>query len=56
MSFDRWMQLVDRHLSALCGLSYLDLPDQPYRDAFDDGWDAGDYAAEVMDSMLSGEF
>ncbi len=53
MSFNRWMQLVDSHLSALMGISAYDLPDQPYRDAFDDGWDAGDYAAEVMETVLS---
>ena len=56
MDFSHWMDELDRHLYGLMGMSYMDLPDQPYRDAFDDGWDAGDYAAEVTDQMLSGEF
>ena len=54
--FSNWMSEVNAHLSALCGMTAYDLPDQAYRDAFDDGWDAADYAADVMDRMLSGEF
>ena len=35
MSFEQWMKKVDSHIIAICGLSYMDLADQPYYDWYD---------------------
>jgi hypothetical protein len=36
-NFKAWLKEVDNEVSALCGLSYLDLPDWMYHDSFDAG-------------------
>lgn len=36
MSFDAWFDAVDREIVAICGLGVNDLPDQPYRDWYND--------------------
>lgn len=37
MSFQKWMSEVDDVVNGFCGLSYNDLPDWRWRDAFNDG-------------------
>ena len=36
-SFDEWLHAVDAQVQARVGVSYLDLPDYCYADAYDDG-------------------
>lgn len=36
MRFEDWMNKVEDLVVASCGISTADLPDQPYRDWFDD--------------------
>lgn len=44
--FEAWMRDVDEYVQALIGLSVYDLPDQPYRDWFEDEMDEKE-AAEL---------
>ena len=37
MTFEQWMQLVDKEINNLTGLSSSDLVDCCYRDWYDDG-------------------
>jgi hypothetical protein len=36
-SFAHWMEKVDAHLGAMCGMSSGDLPDYCYHDAWEEG-------------------
>ncbi len=36
-SYENWSKDLDQQVQALCGMSYQDLPDQPYHDWYDDG-------------------
>jgi hypothetical protein len=51
-SFEGWMKQVDHWIEALMGCSVYDLPDQPFRDMYDDGYKprkaAGIIIAEQM--------
>ena len=46
MTFPQWMQKVDAEIEKICGLSSMDLADQPFHDWFDDGMDPAE-AAEL---------
>jgi hypothetical protein len=45
-SFVEWMKKVNRVVVSVAGLSVRDLPDQPFREWFDEGMDAHE-AAEL---------
>mgnify|MGYP001606131364 FL=1 len=36
-AYQQWMHKLEARIGARTGLSYLDLPDYAYRDAFEDG-------------------
>lgn len=36
-SFEEWKKQVDQAINRICGLSSDDLPDQPYRDWYEEG-------------------
>lgn len=46
--FAEWMTDVDRTITQITGLSYLDLPDWNYAEAFRGGMDSLDAAEEVL--------
>lgn len=46
--FDIWMGQVDMAVHDTVGLSVYDLPDYPFRDAFEDGLDPEGVAEEVL--------
>lgn len=48
--FALWMDDVDLAVEALCGLSTLDLPDQTYRDWYNDGLSADEAADLVLEN------
>lgn len=37
MDFSEWFDRIDRLCRHMYGLSIMDLPDMPFRDAYDDG-------------------
>jgi hypothetical protein len=47
-SFEQWMARVDREIARSTGLSYLDLADYGYRDAYDDELSPREVAADVL--------
>lgn len=47
-TFDEWMRQVDQELNRICGLSSLDLADQPYYDWYEDGVKSGRAAARAL--------
>lgn len=55
MSFDEWMNQVDEVLFKEIGMSHMDIPDQTYRDYFDDGMSPEDAVETIMeeDEMFS---
>lgn len=53
MDFNTWMDAVDREIISVCGLGVNDLPDQSFRDWFDDGLtprEAAEYTLENSDA------
>ena len=40
IDFETWLKLVDVEVASRCGLSYMDLPDWRYADAYEDGMSA----------------
>jgi len=48
MEFEKWLADVDAEVQARAGVSYKDLPDFLYRDAFDSGISATATAADVL--------
>ena len=50
LSFEEWMKLVDKELSAICGLTSSDLADFNYKDAWEDGKSAKSIAKKVYKS------
>jgi hypothetical protein len=54
-SFDDWMKDVDRYVGYLLGLSYLDLPDAPFRDWYDDGLAPLGAAKKLKKAALRGD-
>lgn len=47
-TFDQWMSDVNTHVKAKIGLSYLDLPDQPYAEWYENGKTAKSAAAAAV--------
>lgn len=52
MTFEAWLQLVDRELVGMCGFTHADLPDTSYHDMYDDGCTP----TEVAGTVLAEEF
>lgn len=55
LSFDQWMQVVNRLVEAGIGLSTDDLPDMPYRDWYDDGMKTARAAARAVNGAFRDE-
>lgn len=51
MTFEEWMQAVDRVLVGNCGLSSADMEDFCYRDFYDDAFTPEETANAVMEEM-----
>ena len=49
LSFEQWMEQVDTAVQALAFVSVHDLPDQPFRDWWESGWEPGEAAEEVLE-------
>ena len=49
MSFNRWMAMVNREVTAISGLGVNDLADAPYRDMYEDDIEVEDAALEVLE-------
>ena len=49
MSFEEWMEQVDRVIAKICGLGYMDLADWHYWDAWNDGISAEEAAFSVLE-------
>lgn len=49
-AFAHWLREVDGHLVGALGLSHRDLPDQTWRDWFDDQLDPGEAAQLCLDN------
>ena len=52
ISFDDWLEEVDRLIQEKVGVSLYDLPDQRYRDWFEDGFDPVMAMEYVLDNEL----
>lgn len=50
MTYEQWLKAVDQYLEAEIGLGHQDLPDQLWRDWYEDGLDPMDAATEALDS------
>jgi len=50
LSFDQWMQQIDNIFMDKLGLSYMDIADWYYRDAYDDGLTPLEAAEEAFNS------
>ncbi len=48
MTFKEWMELVDKALEAICGLSSLDLADQTFYDWFESEMSPKEAAQETL--------
>lgn len=48
MSFEQWMEKVNRHVQNTVGLDCSDLPDVPYYDMYEDGKTPRNAAAEAI--------
>jgi hypothetical protein len=48
LDFERWMLLVDEHCRQILGVHVHDLPDYPFRDAYNDDVSA----LEVVDHLI----
>ena len=46
--FSQWLNKVDNELVSMCGLGYMDLADQNYSDAFEDGLKPEEMARDVL--------
>ncbi len=53
MTFDQWMEQVDRCCQLDFGLSIHDLPDMLFRDAYDSGLSPQDFMAEHLPDQES---
>jgi hypothetical protein len=49
-SFNEWMNEIDNIIGNICGMSYLDLPDYAYQDAFDDECSPYEVAMAALDN------
>ena len=50
MTFETWMNLVDQELVKLCTLTHLDLPDQTWRDWFDEDLTPREAAEQCLEN------
>lgn len=50
MTFEQWMNAVDRQLSIRCGLTNRDLADQTYRDWYNDEYTPEEAALETLEN------
>lgn len=50
MTFEHWKAEVDWHLTKMCGLDQMSLPDWLARDAYDDGMTPREGALECLES------
>jgi len=48
-NFNQWMQQVDNKIYNICGLSYMDLADYPYRDYYDDELSPKEVAIMILE-------
>lgn len=48
LTFQQWMQQVDRELVSRCGLTHRDLADFKFHDAYADECDPTEVAVEVL--------
>jgi hypothetical protein len=48
--FDEWLRAVDQEVQAMAGVSYRDLPDWTYRDAYDSGATPKEAAEEALEA------
>lgn len=48
LSFDEWMRKVDEVVRRIVGCSVYDLPDYPFRDAYDEGCSYGNVASKAI--------
>ena len=48
MTFEQWIELVDRHISATVGLGRDDLPDMAYRTEYEAGTSPRDMARMAL--------
>jgi len=48
LDFDRWRLLVDEYVKRMVGVSVDDLPDYPYRDAYEGDQSAVDVAQDIL--------
>lgn len=55
-AYAAWMRRVNAALEALSGMSVEELPDWPYREAFDQGELAHDVALDVLDALDEDEY
>lgn len=53
MTFDQWMDRVDRCCQLDFGMSIHDLPDMCFRDAYDSGMSAEDFMSENLPDVES---
>ena len=49
-NFNQWMQQVDNKIYNICGLSYMDLADYPYRDYYDDKLSPKEVAIMILEN------
>ncbi|UXE05141.1 hypothetical protein SEA_MACH_96 [Mycobacterium phage MaCh] len=54
MSFEQWMQRVDRNLERLCGLTHRDIADQTWHDWYDDELSAHEAAEMAFSNEFEG--
>ncbi len=53
MDFDEWMDAVDQVICDRTGFLSSDLPDQPWRDWFDDGIGSDEAAQTALEEEVS---
>jgi hypothetical protein len=51
MNFETWMKEVDELCRSEFIMSIYDLPDMPFRDAYDDGLSPGEFMAYALPDM-----
>lgn len=50
--YQMWMTRLDEAIIGRLGLSVHDLPDQPFRDLFDDGYEIEEAAEEIVQDVM----
>lgn len=49
-AFALWLKNIDKALTIWCGLGILCLPDQCYRDMFEDGYNSDDVISDMRET------